>query len=114
MVYCRLIEYYYALVGGAVVYSRKGNYPKALEWHQKALVIREKVLGKEHPSTALTYNNLALVNSHLSDYPKALEWYQLSYDIISRVLGENHPCTKAVKDNIDILISNAPLVTPNP
>ena len=31
---------------------------KALEWYYKALAIREKVLGAEHPSTAATYANI--------------------------------------------------------
>ena len=37
-----------------------GDYDKALEHYKKALVIVEKVLDPEHPSTAATYNNIAL------------------------------------------------------
>jgi tetratricopeptide (TPR) repeat protein len=42
-----------------MVYYNQGDYEKALEWVQKALEIREKVLGKENPDTAMTYNNIA-------------------------------------------------------
>ena len=44
-----------------------------IEYYAKALLIREKVLGKEHPNTANTYNNIALVYHHQGDYVKAQE-----------------------------------------
>ena len=45
----------------AGVYNNQGNYEKALEYFGKALAIRERVLGTEHPDTAVTYNNIASV-----------------------------------------------------
>ncbi len=47
-----------------------GEYEKALEWYDRALKIREKVLGKEHPDTAITYHNIALVYSDLGSMEK--------------------------------------------
>jgi hypothetical protein len=31
----------------------------ALEWYRKALAVFEKVSGKKHPDTAITYSNIA-------------------------------------------------------
>lgn len=42
----------------AVVYSRQGDYPKALEWYHKALAILEHVLGHDHPNTKIVYKNM--------------------------------------------------------
>jgi tetratricopeptide (TPR) repeat protein len=36
-----------------------GDYPAALPYYQRALEIREEVLGPKHPSTATSLNNLA-------------------------------------------------------
>jgi len=77
----------------------KGEYAKALEWYNKALEIREKVLGKEHQHTALTYNNIAYVYHDQGDYAKALEWYYKALAIYGKVLGE-HPSTATMYNNI--------------
>ena len=39
-----------------------GLYDKALEHHQKALAIRLKQLGPEHPDVAGSYNNIGLAH----------------------------------------------------
>ena len=77
-----------------------GDYPKAMEWYQRALDICEKVLGKKHPYTATSYNNIASVYSHQGDYPKALEWFQKTLDIRETVLGKKHPDTATSYNNI--------------
>ncbi|MDR2018943.1 MAG: toll/interleukin-1 receptor domain-containing protein [Syntrophobacterales bacterium] len=41
--------------------DKLAQYGQALTWYKKALAICEKVLGKEHPGTATTYNNIAFV-----------------------------------------------------
>jgi len=84
----------------ANVYSKQGEYAKALEWNQKSLVIKEKVLGLEHPSTAITYNNIADVYSSQGEYAKALEWNQKSLVIKEKVLGLEHPSTATTYNNI--------------
>ena len=38
-----------------------GAYDQALPLYQRALTIREKALGPEHPNTATRLNNLALL-----------------------------------------------------
>ncbi|RUS21315.1 TPR repeat-containing protein, partial [Jimgerdemannia flammicorona] len=45
----------------AYLYNKKGKYDMAAPLYERALEIREKELGSEHPDTATSLNNLALV-----------------------------------------------------
>jgi hypothetical protein len=45
----------------ADVLSNRGKYKEAEEMHRQSLGLRETVLGKEHPSTLTSTNNLASV-----------------------------------------------------
>jgi len=76
------------------------NYADALEWCQKALAIREKVLGTEHPDTAASYNNIGSVYYSMGEYDKALEFLLKALAIKEKVLGTEHPDTAASYNNI--------------
>ncbi|MCL2496557.1 MAG: tetratricopeptide repeat protein, partial [Clostridiales bacterium] len=76
-------------------------YPQALKWLRKALDIREKVLGKEHPDTAQSYNNIGWPHKNQGDYTQALVWCRKALDVFEKVLGPDHPHTKIVRENID-------------
>ncbi len=39
-------------------YQEMSDYKKALEYYEKSLKIKLKLLGEEHVSTATTYNNM--------------------------------------------------------
>ena len=86
-------------LGGRGFYSL-GNYEKALEWYEKALAIREKVLGEEHPDTASTYNNMATTFEKQHKYEKALDLYEKALAIREKVLGEEHPDTATIYNNM--------------
>ncbi len=43
----------------ASVYQAQGRYAEAEPLHKRALAIREKALGPDHPSVATSFNNLA-------------------------------------------------------
>ena len=45
----------------ALVLRIQGKYEEAEEMHRRALELKEKVLGPEHPSTLTSMNNLAVV-----------------------------------------------------
>lgn len=47
-------EKYGALRLLGLVYGAQGDYVRALDMHEKALRIRRKVFGEDHPKTALT------------------------------------------------------------
>ena len=88
-----------------MVYHDLGDYDKSLEYYFRALAIREKVLGLEHPSTATSYNNIGGVYHDLDDYDKALEYFFKALTIDEKVLGPEHPNTKVVRENIDVIKS---------
>ena len=88
----------YATGGGGTYYL--GHYPKALAWYHKALAIFEKVLGIDHPDTANTRNNIAVVYHHQCDYPRALEWYYKALPIVEKILGKEHPSMATTYNNI--------------
>ena len=70
------------------------EYPKkAILIFQQSLEIREKVLGKEHPDTAASYNAIGVSLSYLGRHEEALEYYEKSIGIRKKVLGKEHPDT---------------------
>jgi tetratricopeptide (TPR) repeat protein len=87
-------------------YGDIADYSKALEWYFKALTIRERVLGKDHPDTATTYNNIAGVYFDLGEYEKALEWNFKALAIRESVLGKDHPDTAASYNNIALVYAD--------
>jgi tetratricopeptide (TPR) repeat protein len=81
----------------------KGEYDHALEYLQKALAIKLKQLGANHPSVATSYNNMALVYKAKNDLPKAKEYWEKAHAILLKKLGSDHPNTKLVKGQLDAL-----------
>jgi len=81
-------------------FKELANYHRTLEFYGKALNIREKVLGKEHPDTATTYNNMATAYQAQGEYECALEYYGKALNIRKKVLGKEHPDTAAIYNNM--------------
>ena len=67
--------------------DEKGNYPQALDLHQKVLEFLQRQLGCDHPSVAATYGNMGLVYDSMGDFPKALEYHNHDLEIMLRVFG---------------------------
>lgn len=89
-----------------------GNMLEAQTYWERALVIREKVLGPEHPQTTDSLNNLGVLlhaQENLSDDPQvklweALLYYQKALSIREKVLGEEHPHTAQSLNHIGALL----------
>ncbi|MDR0634188.1 MAG: tetratricopeptide repeat protein, partial [Azoarcus sp.] len=64
------------------------------------LVIREKALGKDHPSTAMIHNDIAVVLDSQDDYAGALAGCFDAYRVFFRKLGGDHPNTRAIAANM--------------
>ncbi|MCD4747036.1 MAG: tetratricopeptide repeat protein [Bacteroidales bacterium] len=84
----------------ALTYNYLGDYEKALEYHQKAYDILEKVLEPNHPSIATSYNNIAETCSDLGNNKKALEYHLKAIAIRKKVLEPNHPDLATSYNNI--------------
>src|SRR5271165_4756914 len=80
-----------------------GEYAKAEPLYREALRIRHKVLGNEHPDTATSLNNLALLYHEMGEYAKAEPLYREALRIRQKVLGPEHPSTAASLNNLALL-----------
>ena len=70
-----------------------------------SLAITEKALGPEHPHTATSLNNLAVLYSTMGAYDKAEPLYHRSLAISEKVLGPEHPDTAGSLNNMAVLYS---------
>jgi ATP/maltotriose-dependent transcriptional regulator MalT len=77
----------------ASLYRLQGQYEQAKSLYQRALTIREQVLGPEHPYTASTLDNLALVSHAQHEFSEAEALHQRALAIREQVLGPSHPDT---------------------
>ena len=68
-----------------------GAYDQALPLYQRALKIREKALGPEHPDTANSLNNLALLYQAMGAYDQALPLYQRALKIMEKSWARSTP-----------------------
>jgi hypothetical protein len=71
---------------------------KALEWYYKALAIREKVLGAEHPRTATTYNNIAGVYFDEGKFSEARDLFCRAFIVFIICELAKHPSAKSFLD----------------
>ena len=60
----------------AALYYVQGKYQEAESLYQRALEIRERILGPEHPDTACSLNNLAALYDVQDKYQEAEPLYQ--------------------------------------
>lgn len=86
----------------AYAYEKLGDNNKALEFHLKALAIREEKLG-EHQDTASSCYNAATAYSALGDRAKALEFLRRAVYIAEKTLGAEHQTTLQYKNKLQTL-----------
>ena len=65
----------------------------------QALEIRKARLGEQHPDTAASLNNLAVLYEAQGRYDEAEPLYQQALAIMRERLGEQHPYTITVAGN---------------
>jgi len=81
-----------------------GNEPdKALPLAQRALDIRLKVLGPDHPDVGLTYFIIANLYSDKGEYDQAEELYNRAIAIREKALGKDHFSFAMIYNNLGIL-----------
>src|SRR5436305_1325941 len=74
--------------------------PSKLEMFRQALGLRETVLGKEHPDTLRSMNNLAVVLSGQGKHEQAEEIYRQALGLRETVLGKENPDTLRSMNNL--------------
>ena len=80
------------------------TYVEARPLHERALAIREKVLGAEHPDTAESLNNLAHLLQDQGDLAGARPLFERALAIREKVLGAEHPDTAKSLNNLAHLL----------
>ena len=84
----------------AIFHGSQGQHQQALALGESALAIYEASLGPDHPSTAISLDNLAGTYSDLGQADKALPLQQRALKIIEDALGPDHPSTAISLDNL--------------
>ena len=89
------------LLNQAGYYLReRGRYSDAQPLYERALAIREQMLGEQHPSTATSLNNLAELYGAQGKYVEAEPLYERALAIYEQVLGEEDPSTLMSLNNL--------------
>jgi len=81
----------YTATGQAV--NNAGDSRGATPWYERALAIRERVLGSDHVLTADGLNNLALRLMQQGKLTAARPLFERSLAILERAMGPDHPDT---------------------
>ena len=72
--------------------------------HRRALAIRLKALGEDHPDTAHSYNNLAETLRAQGKYAEAEAMHRRALAICLKALGEDHPDTATSYNNLALTL----------
>ena len=62
------------------------------------------MLRVEHPDTATTYNNLAILYLNTKKYDLAYDYMKKAVDIRQKVLPSNHPHLKKSKEVLESIV----------
>ncbi len=87
-------------MGSAQLLKHLARYDDAGDMYRRALGIREAALGADHPKTAGTLNNLAVVLVNKGDYDGAEALYRRALGIRERAQGADHPDTVSTLNNL--------------
>jgi tetratricopeptide (TPR) repeat protein len=83
------------------------DYAQARPLYERALAIREKVRGPDHPDTASSLNHLGLLLKDQGDLAGARPPLERALAIRETVLGSDHPDTAASLNNLAVLLQAA-------
>ena len=84
--------------------KQRADLAGAEPFYRRALAIREKALGPEHPDTATSLNNLAGLLHAEGDFAAADPLYRRALVIRETVQGPEHPLTAASLNNLAAIL----------
>jgi tetratricopeptide (TPR) repeat protein len=91
------------LDGMGALAQAQGEYEQARRSHARALAIREKALGPEHPDVATSINNLGIVAQLQGEHASARELFARALAIREQALGPEHPDVATSINNLGIM-----------
>ena len=77
----------------------QGKHKEAFALAEKALSLAERALGKDHPDTLVSVNNLGLLYYAQGRYQEAEPLYRRALEARERTLGKEHPYTLSSVNN---------------
>jgi len=83
----------------------KGDYTAAVTEMTKALEIRKKVAGKDHPETASTYYQLGICHTQAKNYTQALTQLKRALTLGRIVWGKQHEDTACTYYQLGIVLN---------
>ncbi|HZR39455.1 MAG TPA: tetratricopeptide repeat protein, partial [Ktedonobacteraceae bacterium] len=83
-----------------VYYAFQRKWRQAVILYGRALAIRERHFGKDHPETAKSLDNLASVYIHRKKYRQAVPLYERALAIREQQFGKDHPETAKSLNNL--------------
>jgi esterase/lipase superfamily enzyme len=84
----------------AELYRSQGRYSEAEGLFERALSIREKALGPNHPHVGISLNNLARLYQSMDRYAEAEPLYRRGLAILEKEFGPDHPDLALVIGNL--------------
>lgn len=94
---------YKKLIEEKYIANSDASLDYTLTFLRKAMEIQERILGKEHPDTANSYNNIGSLYYAEQDYHKALEYFEKALKIYKEKLGEGHSKTQKTQEWVDAI-----------
>lgn len=79
---------------------RSGGYEKAQALAERALELRERLVGPEHAKVAACLNAVGLICMARSDYARAEGLLRRALGIAEKAFGKEHPAVAEVLDNL--------------
>ncbi len=77
-----------------------GDLAAARPYYERALAIRERVLGPDHPDTAYSCNNQGTLFAYEGNFDEAVALVRRALAIFEKALGPQHPLTRQTRDNL--------------
>ncbi|MBD2327997.1 CHAT domain-containing tetratricopeptide repeat protein [Alkalinema sp. FACHB-956] len=84
----------------------EGKYQTGVPLAEKALQIRQRILGDRHPAVATSLNNLAGLYQSQGRYDKAEPLYLQALELLKSLLGDRHPAVATSLNNLAALYRN--------
>jgi tetratricopeptide (TPR) repeat protein len=83
-----------------IIYENIGNNQLGLEYKIKALDIRQKNLGEQHPDTISSYHNVGISYFNRGEFDTAKNLLRKGYDLANVVLVPKHPLLKKIERSL--------------
>lgn len=96
-----------ALNNTGQVLMQLGQLEEALDYHQRGLAVRSASLGEQHPDTASSYNDLAIVYRELGRTKDAVAALESAIAILENVFGKAHLRVATAYNNFAVMQEGA-------